>query len=71
LVSPLIASTFENRAGSPEEKVSSAFNVIIETPDTLYEYARIYSIFRSSLNGEPTCKRVVDLKIPKYKVEGG
>ena len=62
-VSPLIPTSFFNRAGSPEEKVSNSFRVIINSPDTTFEYLRLYSIFRSSLNGTPICRRVEDVRL--------
>ena len=62
-VSPLIPISFFGRAGSPEEKVSNSFRIVINNPDTTFEYLRLYSIFRSSLNGTPICKRVEDVKL--------
>lgn len=62
-VSPLIPISFFGRAGSPEEKVSNSFRIVINNPDTTFEYLRLYSIFRSSLNGTPICRRVEDVKL--------
>lgn len=62
-VSPLLATSFLSRAGSPEEKISNSFRVTILNPDTNFEYLRLYSIMRTSLNGTPICKRVADVRL--------
>ncbi len=62
-VSPLIATSFANRGGSPEEKISNSFRIKISNPDRSFEYLRLYSIFRSSLNGTPICRRVEDVRL--------
>lgn len=62
-VSSLIGTSYTNRAGSPEEKIGNSFEVTVHNPDTGFEYMRVYSIFRSSLNATPLCKRVIDIKI--------
>jgi len=62
-VSPLIGTSFNSRAGSPEEKIGNSFEVTVHDPDTSFEYARIYSIFRSSIDATASCKRVADIKL--------
>lgn len=62
-VSPLIPISFFGRAGSPEEKVSNSFRVTVNDPDNSFEYLRLYSIFRSSINGTPVCRRVEDVRL--------
>ena len=61
--SPLLYTSFENRGGSPEDKVSNSFNIRIVNPDTNFDYIRVYSIHRSSINATPEVKRIVDLPI--------
>lgn len=62
-VSPLIYTSFKDRAGSAEQNTNCAFKVTIHNPDTSFDYARIYSILRTSLDATPTCKRIFDLKL--------
>lgn len=63
VVSPLIPTSYTQRAGSPEETIGNAFKVTVTYPDKQFEYMRIYSIFRSSKDTTPVCKRVVDVKL--------
>ena len=63
VVSPLIPTSYTQRAGSPEETIGNAFKVTVKNPDTNFEYMRVYSIFRSSKDTTPVCKRVADVKL--------
>ena len=63
VVSPLIATSYTQRAGSTEETIGNAFKVTVENPDTQFEFMRVYSIFRSSKNTTPVCKRVADVRL--------
>jgi hypothetical protein len=51
------------RGASPEEKVSNAFNIVVSHLDMSFDYLRIYSIQRTSINGTPICKRIQDIEI--------
>lgn len=62
-VTPLNYISFADRGASPEEKVDNAFKITVGGIDTHFEYLRIYSIQRTSLNGIPFCKRVYDAEI--------
>lgn len=70
--SPLYYVSYNNRGASPEDKVSNSFNITIDDVDTDFDYLRIYSIHRTSINATPTVRRVVDLAPPTdaifYKV---
>lgn len=70
--SPLYYVSYNNRGASPEDKVSNSFNITIDDVDTGFDYLRIYSIHRTSINATPTVRRVVDLAPPtdvfSYKV---
>lgn len=66
-VSELNYTSYGDRGGSPEDVCSCAFNITIKGIDTKFEYIRIYSIVRTSLNAVPTVKRVVDLSLSKNK----
>ena len=59
--SPLYYISYNNRGAGPEDNVSNSFNIVIEGVDTKFDYLRVYSIHRTSLNATPTVKRVVDL----------
>jgi len=59
-VTPLYYISDLDRANSPEEKVSCAFNISLRNLDDTFEYVRIYSIIRTSLNSVPICKKIGD-----------
>ena len=52
-----------NRGGSPEEIGSNSFDIVISNPDTNFDYIRIYSIFRTSIDSTPVVRRVADLNV--------
>ena len=53
----------KDRGGSPEEKVSNLFRIDISSVDTNFEYLRIYSIHRTSIDAVPTVKLLTDILI--------
>lgn len=61
--SPLLYISFSDRGAAPDETVDNAFKITIEHPDTNFDYVRIYSIQRTSINATPFCKRVQDIDI--------
>jgi hypothetical protein len=63
--SPLYYTHIGNRAGSPEESTSNSFRIYIRYPDYSFEYIRLYSIFRTSIDATPTVKIVTDIKLDK------
>lgn len=60
---PLQYISFKDRAGSPEDRISNTFNIKVENIDERFEYIRLYSIHRASINGVPEVKQVLDLPI--------
>lgn len=52
-----------NRGGSPEDNVSNSFSIKIENVDTNFQYLRVYSIHRTSIDAVPSVKIVTDLAI--------
>ena len=62
--SPLYYVSYNNRGASPEDKVGNSFNIVIDNVDKSFDYVRIYSIHRTSIDAIPTVKRVVDLAPP-------
>lgn len=61
--SPLEYISFASRGASPEEKVSNSFTITIENADTRFDYIRVYSIHRASINATPNVLNVVDIPI--------
>ena len=55
--------SFDNRGANPEESVGNSFTITIDTPDTQFDYIRIYSIHRTSIDAVPTVINVADLAI--------
>jgi hypothetical protein len=62
--SPLYYISYNNRGASPENKVSNSFNIVVTNVDKRFDYVRIYSIHRTSINATPDVRRVVDLAPP-------
>lgn len=52
-----------NRGGNPEEPVSNVFSITVENVDRKFQYMRIYSIQRTSIDAVPTVKRIIDIPI--------
>lgn len=61
--SPLYYISYNNRGASPEEKVSISFTIDVSGASSKFDYIRIYSIHRTSINAIPTCKRIADLTV--------
>ena len=59
--SPLLYTSHRDRGGSPEDKVDNAFQITVNNVDISFDYIRIYSIMRTSINGTPICRRVQDI----------
>ena len=63
-VTPLCYIAHKERGASPEEVIKDiAFKIKVDNVDTNFDYIRIYSIHRTSLNAVPTVKRIIDLPI--------
>ena len=61
--SPLFYISYENNGASPEDTVSNSFNISIQDADSNFQYIRVYSIHRTSIDATPTVKVVVDLEV--------
>lgn len=64
--SELLYTSFADRGGSPEDKISTAFKLTLKNIDTKFQYIRVYSIMRTSIDAVPTVKRVMDVDISDY-----
>lgn len=67
--SELLYISHPNRGGSPEDNISTAFHIKIENVDTRFQYLRIYSIIKTSIDAEATVKRVTDIEINNSIIE--
>ena len=65
--SPLNYISYADRGASPEDTVNNSFTIEISNLDTSFDYVRIYSIQRTSIDATPYAKRVIDLQIPTNK----
>lgn len=61
--SPLYYISHNNRGASPEDITSNSFFIKVKNIDNKFEYLRIYSIHRASIDATPNVKRVIDLSI--------
>ena len=61
--SPLLYVSPYDRGGKADEVVDNSFQINIDGIDQSFDYLRIYSIQRTSLDGKPICKRVQDIAI--------
>jgi len=59
---PLYYISYADRGASPEDKVENAFKITVDNVDHSFDYLRIYSIQRTSINGTPICKRIQDIE---------
>lgn len=59
---PLYIS-YNDRGGRPDDSVSTAFSIEIKNPQSKFQYLRIYSIIRTSIDATPSVKRVTDISI--------
>lgn len=77
---PLLYNTYRDRAGSPEDKMNMSYRLILSNLDKSFDYLRVYSIVRTSLDAVPTVKIIGDYSLdnisniinpydPKFKIE--
>lgn len=62
-ITPLYNISFPNRGSSPEDVVTNSFNINIKYVETKFQYIRVYSIHRTSLDSTPIVKVVTDIEI--------
>lgn len=53
--------THNDRGGSPEDNINTAFKIHINNTDSNFEYIRVYSIHRTSIDATAEVKVVTDL----------
>lgn len=64
-VSEPLYLSYADRGGSPEDRISASFEITVNNIDTKFQYIRVYSIVRTSIDATPTVKRVTDVNIEK------
>lgn len=64
-ISPLYYISYSKRGGSPEDKIGNSFTIVVDNIEKKFDYIRIYSIHRTSINATPVVKKVVDISTPK------
>ena len=63
-VSSLYYLTHDDRGASPEDFVTGSFKITIDNPDSNFDYLRLYSIQRTSIDAEPIVKLLDDIEVP-------
>lgn len=58
---PLLYISHRDRGASPEDKVANSFKITVKDVDTTFDYLRIYSVQRTSLDATPIVRRVQDI----------
>lgn len=64
----LLYISHSDRGGSPEDNISTAFSLKVDNIDDRFQYLRIYSILRTSIDATPTVKRVADIEISSKSI---
>ena len=67
---PLHYISPSDRGGNPEERVANSFIINISQVDPNFDFIRIYSIHRTSINAVPTVKIVEDIPVNKNDLKG-
>ena len=59
-VSEPLYLSYSDRGGSPEDRISTSFKITVKNIDKKFQYIRVYSIIRTSIDSTPTVTRVID-----------
>ena len=59
----LYNTSYSTRGGSPEDVVANSFHIEIKNVETRFQYLRIYSIHRTTLDAIPSVKIVTDIEL--------
>lgn len=60
---PLLYISSKQNGNAPDDIVNVAFRINASGLERKFDYVRIYSIVRTSINGTPKCKRVIDIEV--------
>mgnify|MGYP007101827297 FL=1 len=69
--SPLYYLAHNDRGAGPEDSVSTSFKIAVQNADTNFDYLRVYSLQRTSLNATPIAKQLLDVKASNTVVTSG
>lgn len=59
--SPLFYTSLYDRGGKEDETMNNCFQITVSNVDTNFDCLRIYSIMRTSIDGMPQVKKIVDI----------
>lgn len=62
-ISPIYYISHSERGAQQEQTLNNSFKITIKNVDTDFDYLRIYSIHRSSINGKPSCKVIANISL--------
>lgn len=62
-ISPIYYISHSDRGAQQEQTLNNSFKITIKNVDTDFDYLRIYSIHRSSVNGKPSCKVIANISL--------
>ena len=62
-ISPIYYISHSDRGAQQEQTLNNSFKITIKNVDTDFDYLRIYSIHRSSINGKPSCKVIANISL--------
>ena len=62
-ISPIYYISHTDRGAQQEQTLNNSFKITINKVDSEFDYLRIYSIHRSSINGTPSCKVVANISL--------
>lgn len=68
-VTPLYYISYLDRGGSPEGKIANAFSIYSNRINQSFDYIRIYSILRTSIEATPRVKRIQDISTKRGIIE--
>ena len=68
--SPLYYVSHSNRGAAENDTVGASFTITVSNVDTTYDYLRIYAIHRTSKNGTPQARKVVDISLANASNNG-
>lgn len=64
---PLQYISFQERAGSPEDRIACSFKIKVSDLDTNFDHLRVYSIHRTSIDAVPSVMQLPDIEIESGK----
>lgn len=64
-ITPLNYISPIDRGGKPDEIINNTFKIELSNLESKFEYVRVYSIHRTSIDTTPEVKNLIDLKLDK------